>query len=111
MLKLSTISGSGNSKIFKVISFCRYSKVEILIVLLSFIGICCLLAINSVKRLLYFSSDFCMCSFLALGHSHVYRILQCKEMELAQTVSTLTDGWKFEQLVNTGTNYRYVLEF
>ncbi|XP_075248912.1 uncharacterized protein LOC142341668 [Convolutriloba macropyga] len=42
-----------------------------------------------------------------LGHSHVYRILQCKEKELTQTVSTLTDGWKFEQLVNTGTSYRY----
>lgn len=35
----------------------------------------------------------------------VYRVLQCQENELTQLVSTMSDGWRFEQLVNIGTNY------
>lgn len=34
---------------------------------------------------------------------HVYRVLQCQEEELTQMVSTMSDGWKFEQVMSGGT--------
>ncbi|ODN01855.1 BTB/POZ domain-containing protein KCTD5 [Orchesella cincta] len=41
------------------------------------------------------------------NRKHVYRVLQCHEDELTQMVSTMSDGWKFEQLVNIGSQYNY----
>ncbi|XP_057682590.1 BTB/POZ domain-containing protein KCTD2-like isoform X2 [Corythoichthys intestinalis] len=38
---------------------------------------------------------------------HVYRVLQCQEEELTQMVSTMSDGWKFEQLIGIGSSYNY----
>ncbi|XP_033096284.1 BTB/POZ domain-containing protein KCTD5-like [Anneissia japonica] len=38
---------------------------------------------------------------------HVYRVIQCQEEELTQMLSTMSDGWRFEQLVNIGTQYIY----
>ncbi|XP_050722415.1 BTB/POZ domain-containing protein KCTD5-like [Eriocheir sinensis] len=38
---------------------------------------------------------------------HMYRVLQCHENEVAQLVSTMSDGWKFEQLINIGSQYSY----
>lgn len=32
---------------------------------------------------------------------HVYRLLHCSEDELSLAISTLSDGWKFEQLIPT----------
>ncbi|KAK7067094.1 BTB/POZ domain-containing protein kctd5 [Halocaridina rubra] len=41
------------------------------------------------------------------GKKHMYRVLQCHENELTQLVSTMSDGWKFEQLINIGSQYSY----
>lgn len=38
---------------------------------------------------------------------YVYRVLQCHEDELTHMVSSMTDGWKFEQLINIGSQYNY----
>ncbi|XP_065066351.1 BTB/POZ domain-containing protein KCTD5-like [Rhopilema esculentum] len=38
---------------------------------------------------------------------HIYRVLQCQEEELAHTISNMSDGWRFEQLLNIGSNYNY----
>ncbi|KNC25835.1 hypothetical protein FF38_08136 [Lucilia cuprina] len=35
----------------------------------------------------------------------VYRVLQCREQELTQMISTLSDGWRFEQLISVGPQY------
>lgn len=29
----------------------------------------------------------------------VYRVLQCSEEELTRTISSMSDGWKFEQVI------------
>ncbi|XP_076025767.1 BTB/POZ domain-containing protein KCTD5-like isoform X1 [Genypterus blacodes] len=42
---------------------------------------------------------------------HVYRVLQCQEEELTQMVSTMSDGWKFEQLVSIGYGRDHQAEF
>merc|ERR1711981_237202 len=46
-------------------------------------------------------------SFGKSNGKHVYRVLQCHEDELTQMVSTMSDGWKFEQLINIGSQYQY----
>jgi len=38
---------------------------------------------------------------------NVYRVIQCQETELTQMMSTLSDGWKFEQLCGISTPYTY----
>lgn len=38
---------------------------------------------------------------------NIYRVLQCHEDELTNLVSTMSDGWKFEQLINIGSQYQY----
>ncbi|XP_055753348.1 BTB/POZ domain-containing protein KCTD5-like isoform X2 [Salvelinus fontinalis] len=47
------------------------------------------------------------CKTVQLPIKHVYRVLQCQEEELTQMVSTMSDGWKFEQLVSIGSSYNY----
>uniref|UniRef100_A0A8C6CE28 Potassium channel tetramerization domain containing 2 n=1 Tax=Monodon monoceros TaxID=40151 RepID=A0A8C6CE28_MONMO len=49
-----------------------------------------------------------VCVWLSQGPvKHVYRVLQCQEEELTQMVSTMSDGWKFEQLISIGSSYNY----
>ena len=40
-------------------------------------------------------------------HSYYFFFLQCHEDELTNLVSTMSDGWKFEQLINIGSGYQY----
>ena len=37
----------------------------------------------------------------------VYRVLQCQENELTHMISTMSDGWRFEQLINIGSQFSY----
>ena len=40
---------------------------------------------------------------------NVYRVLQCSEEEITQMVSTMSDGWKFEQVgLSVGVEFLYV---
>ena len=41
------------------------------------------------------------------GCKNIYRVLQCHEDEMTNLISTMSDGWKFEQLINIGSNYQY----
>ncbi|XP_030631395.1 BTB/POZ domain-containing protein KCTD5 [Chanos chanos] len=50
------------------------------------------------------------CKATQVPPKHVYRVLQCQEEELTQMVSTMSDGWKFEQMVNIGSSYSYGTE-
>ncbi|CAG0901789.1 unnamed protein product [Cyprideis torosa] len=39
--------------------------------------------------------------------NHVYRVIHCHEEELTRVVSSMSDGWKVEQLVNLGSHYNF----
>ena len=43
-------------------------------------------------------SSFSSCNMIQGTRKHVYRVLQCQEEELTQMVSTMSDGWRFEQV-------------
>jgi len=43
-------------------------------------------------------------------NKHVYRVIQCHDDELTNLMSTLSDGWRFEQLINIGSQYQYASE-
>uniref|UniRef100_A0A668RR30 BTB domain-containing protein n=2 Tax=Oreochromis aureus TaxID=47969 RepID=A0A668RR30_OREAU len=51
------------------------------------------------------------CKTSQIPVKHVYRVLQCQEEELTQMVSTMSDGWKFEQLVSIGYGRAHQSEF
>ncbi|XP_025016914.1 BTB/POZ domain-containing protein KCTD5 [Tetranychus urticae] len=42
---------------------------------------------------------------------HVYRVIQCGTEELTQMVSTMSDGWKFEQLIPIPNGFSSGVEF
>ena len=46
-------------------------------------------------------------TFLKNNAKRVYRVIQFKEIEITQMMSTMSDGWKFEQIVNVGSHYNY----
>jgi hypothetical protein len=48
--------------------------------------------------------------FQKTSTKHVYRVIQYHEDELTQMVSSLPDGWRFEQLISVGSNYQYGAE-
>jgi BTB/POZ domain-containing protein KCTD2/5/17 len=37
-------------------------------------------------------------------------VIQFKEAEITQMMSTMSDGWKFEQIVNVGSHYNYTTD-
>ncbi|XP_053722288.1 BTB/POZ domain-containing protein KCTD5 isoform X1 [Synchiropus splendidus] len=51
------------------------------------------------------------CKTAQVPVKHVYRVLQCQEEELTRMMSTMSDGWKFEQLVSIGYGRAHQSEF
>ena len=48
-----------------------------------------------------------MCGWQKQTVKNVYRVLQCSEEELTQMVSTMSDGWNFEQVALSFQCNRY----
>ena len=59
--------------------------------------------IRAVKERIHRRDQSCTRS----GKRLVYRVLQSQEEELTSLVSTMSEGWKFEQLINIGSQYKY----
>lgn len=61
---------------------------------------------NVTKMILLLKEKIAMREPPSQDKKRVYRVLQFQENELTQMVSTLSDGWRFEQLINI-SQYTY----
>lgn len=61
---------------------------------------------NVTKMILLLKEKIAMRDPPSQDKKRVYRVLQFQENELTQMVSTLSDGWRFEQLINV-SQYTY----
>jgi hypothetical protein len=52
-----------------------------------------------------------MFQFLKNNSKRVYRVIQFKENEITQMMSTMSDGWKFEQVNKTLKIFFFIQDF